>query len=174
MNKLLFFLSFLFILIIHYSYAETGVVTGLPIPRYVSLRSDKAKLRVGPGRQYKTPYLYECKNYPVKVIAEFDNWRKIEDIEGTKGWMHRSLLSGVSYAIIKDNKLVARKNLAYKINNNQGLIFEAPDENSVPIAKVEFGVVAKIIKCKSEWCKTSIKNFTGWIRKVNLWGVTDN
>ena len=174
MNKILFSLSFFFIFVLYCSAIETGIVTGLPIPRYVSLRGDNAKLRVGPGKQYKTSYLYECKNYPVKVIAEFDNWRKIEDIEKTQGWMHRSLLSGINYAIVQDNKLASRKNLAYKIAHDQTLIFQSPDENSKPIAKLEFNVIVKIMQCQKEWCKINVKNFAGWIRKVNLWGVNDH
>ena len=133
MNKILFSLSFFFIFVLYCSAIETGIVTGLPIPRYVSLRGDNAQ-----------------------------------------GWMHRSLLSGINYAIVQDNKLASRKNLAYKIAHDQTLIFQSPDENSKPIAKLEFNVIVKIMQCQKEWCKINVKNFAGWIRKVNLWGVNDH
>lgn len=174
MSRLLFLASFFFILTVNYSAGKTGIVTGLQIPRYASLKADTVKLRVGPGKKYQTSYLYRCKNYPVKIIAEFDNWRKIEDVEKTQGWVHKSLLSGVSYAIIQSNKLLNRKSLAYKIANNQSLIFKAPDENSIPVAKLEFGVIVKIAKCESEWCKVNVQKITGWVRKANLWGVNEN
>ena len=150
---------------------ETGISTGLPIPRYVSLKSNEIKIRVGPGKKYQTSHVYECINYPVKIIAEFDNWRKIEDINDTQGWVHQSLLSGIRYVIITDNDFIIKKDLANKLSANQSLIFKAPDENSPPILKVEFGVLAKIIKCEKFWCKIIIQNYNGWIRKANIWGV---
>ena len=30
---------------------ETGILTGLPIPRYVSLKSNEIKIRIGPGKK---------------------------------------------------------------------------------------------------------------------------
>ncbi|WPX97210.1 SH3-like domain-containing protein [Candidatus Bandiella woodruffii] len=151
--------------------AELGQVTGLPINRYVSLKSDEIKLRVGPGQKYQTSYIYQCKNCPVKIIAEFDNWRKIQDKDGTQGWVHQSLLSGVNYAIIKDNKLAANSILKKEITNNHSLIFKAPNEGSSPIAKVEFDTIVKVRKCENEWCRVDAGNYTGWIQKINLWGV---
>jgi SH3-like domain-containing protein len=150
---------------------ETGILTGLPIPRYVSLKSNEIKIRIGPGKKYQTSHVYECINYPVKIIAEFDNWRKIEDINQTQGWVHQSLLSGARYVIITDNEFIIRKDLINKLSDNQSLIFKAPDENSPPILKIEFGVLAKIMKCEKFWCKVIIQNYKGWIRKANIWGV---
>jgi SH3-like domain-containing protein len=129
------------------------------------------KLRVGPGKKYQTSNLYEYKNYPVKVIAEFENWRKIEDIDGTQGWVHQTLLSGTNYAIVKDNKLAEKKSLAYKISNDQSLLFKAADENSRPVAKLELGVVVLVKKCKKIWCNVKIESVNGWIMKSNLWGA---
>lgn len=150
---------------------QDGIVTGLSLPRYVTLKSNEVKLRVGPGKNYKTIYIYKCINYPVKIIAEFDNWRKVEDVEGTVGWIHQNLISGVNYAIIKKNILLSKKKLAYSLPADESLLFKAPDENSQPIAKFKFNVIAKIITCEKEWCKLKHGNFTGWIRKINLWGV---
>ena len=164
-------LATLFCLIINCNANETGISTGLPIPRYVSLKSDEIKMRVGPGKKYQTSHIYECRHHPVKVIAEFDNWRKIEDENKTQGWIHQSLLSGIRYVIIENNSLIIKKDLRQKLSKNHSLIFKAPDENSPLIVKVEFGVLARVVKCEKFWCKVSIQNYTGWIRKANIWGV---
>lgn len=163
--------TILFCFAINSSANETSILTGLPIPRYVSLKFNEIKMRVGPGKKYQTSYVYQCARYPVKIIAEFDNWRKIEDIDKTQGWVHQSLLSGEKHANIIDNKLMINKNLALNLPNNQSLIFKAPDENAPLILKVELGVLAEIIKCEKFWCKVSVQKHTGWIRKVNIWGV---
>lgn len=150
---------------------ETGIATGLPIPRYVTLKSPEVKMRVGPGKEYQTSYIYQCTNHPLKIIAEFDNWRKVQDINNTQGWIHQSLLSGINYVVINNNKILTKKDLEKELLKNQSLIFKAPDENSPPILKVEFGALAKIIKCEINWCKVKINKYSGWIRKINVWGI---
>jgi len=67
--------------------------TELPLPRFVSLRSDKVFMRFGPGKQYPIKWVYERKWLPVEIILEFDTWRKIRDHAGEEGWVHQSLLS---------------------------------------------------------------------------------
>ena len=167
----LIILTISFFFIINTYANETGISTGLPIPRYVSLKSNTVKLRVGPGKKYQTSYLYQCINNPVKIIAEFDNWRKIEDINNTQGWIHQSLISGSKYVIINNNTILIKKGLINKLTKNQSLIFQASDEKSSPILKVEYGVLARLIKCKKHWCKIAIQNYSGWIRKINIWGI---
>ena len=69
-----------------------GVVTGLPVPRFVSLKSDKVNMRVGPGKKYAIDWRYERKGLPVEVIQEFDRWRKVRDADGTEGWVKSGYL----------------------------------------------------------------------------------
>ena len=83
---------------------ETKLVvqgSGLPVPRFVTLKSDTVNMRVGPGREYPLSWVYKKKNLPVKVIAEFDVWRKIIDHEGTTGWVHSQLVTLKRYALIQ-------------------------------------------------------------------------
>ncbi|MDP7625068.1 MAG: SH3 domain-containing protein, partial [Rhodospirillales bacterium] len=67
--------------------------TGKPLPRFVSLRADEVNLRTGPGVRYPVDWVYQRKNLPVEVIAEFGTWRKVRDVQGSQGWIHQSLLS---------------------------------------------------------------------------------
>ena len=75
-------------------HAKTGSVTGLEIPRFVSLKSNEVNLRVGPSTNYPIELIYKTKNLPVEIIDEFDTWRKIKDHNRTIGWLHKSLIQG--------------------------------------------------------------------------------
>ena len=75
-------------------YAETGSVTGLEIPRFVSLKSDDVNLRVGPSTNYPIRLKYIFQNLPIEIIDEYDVWRKTRDYEGNVGWIHKGLIKG--------------------------------------------------------------------------------
>ena len=87
------------------SNADIGKETGLEIPRYVSLKSDDANIRVGPSKNYPIEIKYIKKNYPLKVLDEYEEWRKVEDFNRNIGWIHKSLISGIRPGIVlsKDN-----------------------------------------------------------------------
>src|SRR5687768_4394476 len=72
----------------------TGSVSGLPVPRYVSLKADKVNMHIGPAKHYETKWVYQRAGLPVEITAEFENWRRIRDSDGTEGWVYHSLLSG--------------------------------------------------------------------------------
>lgn len=132
--------------------------TGLPLPRFVSLRADKAKLRTGPGVQYPEEWVYLRKDLPLEIIAEHHTWRKVQDWQGTKGWMHQSLLNGRRTLIVTG----AIRTLRQK-----------PDTASRPIARVEAGVVGRLLKCPegTVWCRVEIDGYEGWLRKLEFWGA---
>lgn len=132
--------------------------TGLPLPRFVSLRADKAKLRTGPGVQYPEEWIYLRKELPLEIIAEHHTWRKVQDWQGTQGWMHQSLLSGQRTLIVTG----ATRSLRQK-----------SDSESRAIARVEVGVTGRIHGCSegTGWCRVEIDGFKGWLRRVEFWGV---
>ena len=132
--------------------------TGLPLPRFISLRADKAKLRTGPGVQYPEEWVYLRKDLPLEIIAEHHTWRKIRDWQGTQGWMHQSLLSGKRTLIVTGTVRTLRSK---------------PDTNSHPVARAEPGVVGTIMACPDGklWCRVEVGGFTGWMRKLEFWGA---
>src|SRR3972149_4758083 len=71
-----------------------GSASGLPVPRYVSLKVDKVNVRKGPSREHEVNWVFTRAGLPVEVSAEFENWRRIRDAEGSEGWVFPSLLSG--------------------------------------------------------------------------------
>jgi len=48
--------------------------TGLPLPRFVSLRAAEVNLRTGPGVRYPIDWVYHRRGLPVEVIDEFGSF----------------------------------------------------------------------------------------------------
>ena len=140
--------------------AEIGKETGLEIPRYVSLKSDDANIRVGPSMNYPIEIKYIIKNYPLKVLDEYEEWRKVEDFKNNVGWIHKSLITGTRTAVVlsKDNKNIELFNT---LNGNI-------------IGEIGKGNIIYLEKCKIDWCLISAENFKGWMDKKNIWGVKQN
>ena len=122
---------------------------------FLTLRYDKVNLRQGPSREYPIKIFYKKKFLPVLVQDHSDNFRKIRDHENNSGWIHISQLSKKKAAIVIDDELIMFKN---------------PTIYSKPIAIFQKGRLAKIIKCKDEWCKAKSENYKGWLKKNGLWG----
>jgi SH3-like domain-containing protein len=138
-----------------------GSVTGLPIPRYVSLRADAVNLRSGPGDRYPIDWMYKRVGMPVEILREFDVWRLVETPDGEKGWMHEATLVGRRDFIIHERPETLRT---------------APDDNSRPIAVLELGVIGHIRSCGAgaAWCRVDIKGYSGWLQRNALWGLLPN
>ncbi len=138
--------------------AETlGNETKLKIPRFVSLKSDNSNLRVGPDKNYPIKLRYIVANTPVEIIDEYKNWRKINDYEGNKGWLHKSLIKGKRFAIV---------NNPYQ----EGLqVLNKPKGNN--IGKIGNKNILEVKTCVMNWCKIKYRKNTGWVNKLNLWGV---
>ena len=138
-------------------YAETGKVTGLKIPRFVSLKSNDVNLRVGPSTNYPIQLKYISQNLPVEIIDEFDVWRKSRDQEGNIGWIHKSLIKGDRY-IITGSKINAETDL-----------FSRPSGQTVGVIKKNN--IFKLESCNLNWCKISKGLVNGWVLKENIWGI---
>jgi len=142
-------------------FAQTTKTTGLPLPRFVSLRSDEVNMRTGPGVQYPVEWVYKRQFLPVEIIAEFSTWRKIRDWQGTQGWIHQSMLGGRRTLIVTGAERSLR---------------QSAQTASSPIAKLEPGVVGRLVKCPETmgWCRVEVGGFDGWLRRVDFWGVYRN
>ena len=137
--------------------AKTGTVTGLDIPRFVSLKSNNANLRIGPSVNYPIEIKYVKKNLPIEVVEEFDVWRKVKDYDNNIGWLHKSLIKGDRFAIINQPY---NENIQI-LNKPRGKIIGEIGKNNI----------VKIKKCLTDWCKIKIKKKNGWVNKNNLWGI---
>ncbi len=141
------------------SNANTGKETGLEIPRYVSLKSDDANIRVGPSKNYPIEIKYIKKNYPLKVLDEYEEWRKVEDFNRNIGWIHKSLISGIRTGIVLSND---NKNISI-LNTLDGNV----------IGEIGNGNIVFLEKCKIDWCLVSLDDYEGWMDKNYIWGVKE-
>ena len=102
--KILFVLFIL--LYSNINFANKGPITGLDLPRFISLKSNDSNVRVGPSKNYPILRKYIVKNYPLKIIEEYDDWRKIIDFQNNTGWVHKSIIKGERYGIIISEKKI--------------------------------------------------------------------
>lgn len=137
-----------------------GTVSGLPIPRFVSLKSDRVNLREGPSKDHRTIWIYERAGLPVEITAEFEIWRKIRDAEGTEGWVLHSLLSGRRTALIAPWKKGA-----------EAMLYREASLDSPPAARLQSNVIASVKSCAGSWCHISGYGFDGFVQQSELWGV---
>jgi len=137
-----------------------GEVTKQPIPRFVSLSADQVYARSGPGTRFPVAWVYQRKNLPVEIVQEFDNWRKIRDIDGEEGWVHQSLLSGKRYIIQNTNQNIS--------------LMRRQEVDSRTVALIEKGAILRINTCSTQQCFVSASGFDGWISKDFVWGVYED
>ena len=130
--------------------------SGLPIPRFASLRSDEVNVRTGPCTRYPVDWVFKRKSMPVEIVAEYENWRKIRDWQGASGWVHQSLLTG------KRNFIIASKTAS---------LLKTPAASAEVVAKLEPEVMGEIRSCAGDWCRVKTASVSGWIERTSLWGV---
>ncbi|MDR3437541.1 SH3 domain-containing protein [Telmatospirillum sp.] len=132
--------------------------SGLPLPRFVSLRSDEVNLRTGPGVRYPVDWIYSRRDLPVEVIAEFETWRKIRDWQGSEGWVHQSMLWPRRMVVV---------------TGQQRRLRAEPDDKAVPLALVDPNVTGRLLSCPrgKEYCRVEINNIQGWLKRDEFWGV---
>lgn len=134
-----------------------------PLPRFASMRSNNINTHVGPGKQYPIKWHYRRQFMPVEIIAEFDTWRQIRDIDGAVSWVHVSLLSGKRYALIAKKTQVMRAK---------------PYEDAKIVAKLEPSCVVAIKKIHGTWVYVESRSqngcFSGWLKNNELWGLYPN
>jgi SH3-like domain-containing protein len=135
-----------------------GSVTGMPLPRWASLRSDEVNLRSGPGTRYPIQWVYRRRDLPVQIEREFELWRAIEDQDGVKGWVHQATLTGRRGFVVKGGERVLR---------------HAAAEDSAPVARLMPGVVGHIRACEAHaaWCEVQVGEYHGYLRRDELYGI---
>ena len=143
--------------------ASDATTSGLPVPRFVSLKTDRVNVRGGPDKDHDVAWIYTRVGLPVEITAEFENWRRIRDSDGTEGWVYHSLLSGKRTATVQ---LKAKTDLAS--------LHAKPDAASSVTAQLQVGVLGAIKHCSGTWCQISGDGFDGWIPQNELWGVYPN
>jgi SH3-like domain-containing protein len=134
--------------------------SGLPVPRFVSLRAETVNLRSGPGLRYPMEWVYRRKRLPVEVVAEFETWRRIRDPDGTEGWVHQTMITGRRTGIVRGTQPLQRSD----------------GDESHPLAILSPGVVVNVQRCpaNSPFCRVEVNGLQGWLRRERFWGVYPN
>jgi SH3-like domain-containing protein len=136
--------------------APASISAQKKVPYWSSINAGKARMRTGPGQQFPASWMYQRAGLPVKVLATYPNWRKIEDPDGTQGWMQANLLSDKRTAIVRDDVRPMR---------------EKPNADARIVWRAEPGVVGKISDCANGWCKFDVTGRLGYIEAAHIWGA---
>jgi len=134
--------------------------SGLPIPRFVSLKAEKVNVRRGPSSDHPVAWVFQRKGLPVEIVAEFEAWRRVRDSDGEEGWILQNMLSGKRTAVIapwKQGQMVELQN--------------APRSGAGAVARVGAGVVAEVEGCDGQWCELTAGGYDGYVEQTQLWGV---
>jgi SH3-like domain-containing protein len=137
-----------------------GPKSGLPVPRFVSLKADRVNVRGGPDRDHDVSWVYTRAGLPVEITAESDNWRRIRDWEGAEGWVYHSMLSGRRTAVV-----------TAKSKGDVVPLYAKADATSALVAHLQAGVLASVKQCSGTWCRVQGTGFDGYIAQERLWGV---
>ena len=133
--------------------------SGLPVPRFVSLKFNEANLRAGPGSEYPVLWQYRQAGLPLLVDAEFNVWRKVRDADGTTGWMHGAGLS--------------LRRMAF-IHEGMAKIYQQDNSKSGVIAVAEKNALLELVSCPKNWCRVKTNTVKGYVQRAMIWGVLQN
>lgn len=134
--------------------------SGLPVPRFVSLKAEKVNVRRGPSSDHPVAWVFNRKGMPVEIVAEFENWRRIRDSDGAEGWILQNMLSG------------KRTAMAAPWRQGQSIgLHNAPSKDAGLVARIDSGVVSEIEKCANGWCEIAAGGYDGYAEQASLWGV---
>ncbi|EQB08264.1 hypothetical protein L288_07895 [Sphingobium quisquiliarum P25] len=135
----------------------SGASPAKPVPYWASISQDEARMRVGPSLDYPSNWVYRRRDLPVKVVQVLGLWRKVEDPDGTQGWMHVRLLSDTATAIVTAPTAPMRA---------------SADEGAKTVYRAEKGVVGRLASCSNGWCQFDVKGQKGFVRATDVWGAT--
>lgn len=133
-----------------------GEVTNLPLPRFVSLKGREGNARRGPGLDHRIDWVFRHPGLPLKITAEYSNWRRVEDVEGMGGWVHYALLSGQRTVIVTAPETALR---------------QAPRPEAPVVARAEADAILALDSCVIDWCRLTAQGVRGWVPRSDFWGV---
>lgn len=151
--------------------------SGLPLPRFASLKYDHVNVRRGPDKDHDVAWIYTRTALPVEITEEFENWRRIRDRDGSEGWVHHTLLSGrrTAYVAARPVPQPPKPQPAAAIPGDDLVpVHASADPASAVSARLEPGVVGTVRRCDGRWCRIAGPGFDGFIDQNRLWGVYPN
>jgi SH3-like domain-containing protein len=147
------------LLLLSFAPAAAAAESATAPPYFVSMKGDKTFMREGPGEDHRVKWVYHRKGLPVEVIASFDAWRRVRDMDGEVGWIHTVLLSRERTAVIKQG--------------GEAQVYGRADEKSAVIAEAKAGAIGRLVHCAVQTCEVKFDGAEGWVARTRLWGVHD-
>jgi SH3-like domain-containing protein len=145
-------------------FPPAAAASGLPLPRFVSLKSDRVHARQGPGLDQKVLWIYRRAGLPLEITAEVEGWRRIRDSEGAEGWVAQSLVSGRRTALVMPWEAAKGQSPRIELKSDDS-------DGAGAVAIIEAGVIADIRSCDSRWCLVAVGSYRGYLKQGQLWGV---
>lgn len=130
--------------------------SGLPIPRFVSLKKDRVYARTGPGDNYPVTWVFVRENLPVEVVKEYSIWRQVRDIDGGVAWVNKQMIKGDRSAIV---------------TRTERIMYSAADLSSPPVWRIAAGAVVSLVLCEGAWCRVTRDGKGGYMLRAQLWGT---
>jgi SH3-like domain-containing protein len=139
--------------------AERPTPSGMPVPRFVSLKFDKVNARAGPGDDHRLLWVYTVRGLPLQVVAETSEWRRVCDPTGAMAWVHKRTIDGRRTAINTEAQAVT--------------LLRKPKPDAKPAAYLNARAMAALDRCDKGWCRVRVDGAAGWVREGALWGTSD-
>jgi SH3-like domain-containing protein len=139
---------------------ERQTPSGLPVPRYVSLKFDKVNARAGPGDDHRLLWVYRVRGLPVQVVAETAEWRRICDPEGELAWVHKRTTDG--------------RRMTINMTAIPAPLYRRPRDTARVVAYLNPKALAALDRCEKNWCRVRAGDSSGWVMAGELWGTADD
>ena len=138
---------------------ERQTPSGMPVPRYVSLKFDKVNARAGPGDDHRLLWVYKARGLPLQIIAETSEWRRVCDPQGQTAWVHKRTTDG--------------RRTVMNTQTTPTELFRKPKATARPAAYLNSRATAALDRCDKGWCKIHLEGASGWVREGALWGTSE-
>ena len=142
--------------IIGFALAAPAFAQERPVPYWASIAAGQALMRTGPDRTYPALWLYKRRDLPVRVLQVLGPWRRVQEQDGSSGWMLATLLAARRTAVVMGQ---------YRP------ILSEPGPNGHLLWQAEPGVIGRISKCDGQYCRIQIGEKVGWIEQSGIWGT---
>jgi SH3-like domain-containing protein len=139
--------------------ADRPTPSGLPVPRYVTLKFDKVNARAGPGDDHRLLWVYRVRSLPVQVVAETSEWRRVCDPQGGLAWVHKRTTDG--------------RRSVMNTRPTPVTLHRRPKPDAAVSAYLNPRSLAALVRCEKGWCRVRVDGASGWTRQGQLWGTAE-
>lgn len=136
------------------AHAASSAAVG-QLPRMASLKKGEVNVRSGPGNQYPILWVYQRPGYPVQLLARYDNYWKIRDVEGEEGWVFIGMVSPRLTGVVE--------------GDTPAPLYRRNEATSPVVARLSPGVIVVLEDpCADGWCHGQVEGVKGYVKQTAL------